>query len=136
MKYQALTGLIIQQFYHVYNVLGYGFFERVYENALVHMLGVAEVPFVQQAPIKVYFRDVIVGDYVADLIVDERVICELKAVQKLEPVHTAQLLNYLRATDYEVGLLLNFGPQPQVVRKVLDNSLKPHVRWNRFQDDL
>ena len=86
---------------------------------------------VQQAPIKVYFDGFLVGEYVVDLLVNELVIVELKAAKTLAEEHEAQLLNYLKATPYEVGLLLNFGPNPQTKRKVFDNSLKGNLSWHR-----
>jgi GxxExxY protein len=98
----------------------------VYENSLAIELNHAGHAVVQQRPIRVYYRGQIVGEYFADLVVDERVIVEIKAVHKLLPEHEAQLLNYLKATSYEVGLLLNFGPKPQVRRKAYDNERKPN----------
>jgi len=88
---------------------------------------------VQQAPIKVYFDGFLVGEYVIDLLVNNLVIVELKAVKALAEEHEAQLLNYLKATPYEVGLLLNFGAQPQTKRKVFDNPLKGNLSWHRPQ---
>src|SRR5439155_18635114 len=118
------TEKILKAFYHVYNVLGYGFHEKVYENALVitpRKMGLRVQP---QAPIKVYFEGEQVGEYFADLLVEDCVIVELKAAEGTVEEHEAQLLNYLKATKREVGLLLNFGPKPEVKRKVFDNSRK------------
>ncbi len=123
-KHGDLTRQIIGVFYDVYRVLGYGFLEKVYENALAIRLRKAGFTVVQQQPIRVYFDGEVVGEYFADLVVNGLVIVEVKAVQKLAPEHEAQLLNYLKATCYEVGLLLNFGPRPQVVRKAYDNRRK------------
>ncbi|MDW8145405.1 MAG: GxxExxY protein [Roseiflexaceae bacterium] len=108
----------------MYNTLGYGFLEKVYENALAHELTSQGFSVQQQAPIKVYDDGRLVGEYFADLIVAGCVIVELKAVKSLHPEHDAQLLNYLKATEMEVGLLLNFGPQPVFVRKIFTNDRK------------
>ncbi len=108
-KHQALTKSIIDAFYGVYNRLGYGFLERVYENAMVIELKEMGLKVLQQAPIQVQYKGQVVGEYFADLIVEDKIIVELKAVSNLSPSHEAQLLNYLKATPYEVGLLLNFN---------------------------
>ncbi len=130
-KHQAITALIIQAFYTVYNTLGYGFLEKVYANALeieLRKLGLRVVP---RVPIVVHYDGQAVGEYEADLLVADAVIVELKATRTLAPEHEAQLLNYLKATVYEVGLLLNFGPRPQVVRKVYDNERKGNLSWTK-----
>ncbi|MGB0383211.1 MAG: GxxExxY protein [Ardenticatenaceae bacterium] len=128
-KHSQLTGQIINIFYMVYNLLGgYGFLEKVYENALALRLQQAGFMVRQQYPIKVYLDGVAIGEYFADLVVNDLVIIELKSVQALIEEHEIQLLNYLKATKYEVGLLLNFGPNPEVRRKVYDNSRKPLLR--------
>lgn len=126
-KHADLTQLIIKGFYTVYNQLGYGFLEKVYENALVIELEKLDLKVVQQAQIRVYYADEVVGEYFADLLVNELVIVELKASKRLGAEHEAQLLNYLKATPYEVGLLLNFGPKAQIVRKAFNNSRKDHL---------
>jgi GxxExxY protein len=123
-KHSTLTRQIIGIFYDVYNVLGYGFLESVYENALAIRLDASGLYVTQQEPINVHFDVVLVGQYYVDLVVNNRVIIELKAVKELADAHRAQLLNYLKATPYEVGLLLNFGPDPQVVRKAYENDRK------------
>lgn len=119
-----LTGEIIGAFYHVYNALGYGFLEAVYQNALMVTLRKRGHAVEVRQPVEVRFEGVVVGKYFADLIVNRLVIIELKSVETLCDAHEAQLLNYLRATDIEVGLLLNFGPKPQVKRKVFPNARK------------
>jgi len=119
-----LTGEIIGAFYHVHNTLGFGFLEAVYQNALMVTLRKHGHQAEVQQPVDVHFEDVVVGHYYADLIIDRLVIIELKSVESLCDAHEAQLLNYLRATDIEVGLLLNFGPKPQVKRKVFSNTRK------------
>lgn len=117
-KHRELTQKIIGIFYDVYNELGHGFLESVYENAIAIALKQAGLLAVQQTPITVRFREQIVGDFRADLLIESAVIVELKAASGIDPAHEAQLLNYLRATEIEVGLLLNFGPKPQFKRLV------------------
>ena len=121
-KQSELTGSIINAFYHVYNQLGHGFLEKVYENALAHELRKRKYEVLQQAPIKVRYDGVIVGEYYADLLVNGAVILELKAAVSIAPEHEAQLLNYLKATDIDVGLVLNFGPEPQIKRKIYETA--------------
>ena len=124
MLHQELTSAIINAFYTVYNQLEYGFLEKVYENALAHELRKRGFQVQQQVPIKVYYDGVAVGEYFADLLVEEKVILELKAAEEIGIAHEAQLINYLKATHKEVGLALNFGPKPAFVRKVY--TLKTH----------
>lgn len=124
MKHDEITGQIIKAFYTVYNTLGYGFLERVYENSMMIELEKMGLPAIKQKAIKVYYEEQIVGDYFADIIVVGKVIVELKAASTLVEAHENQLLNYLKATDIEVGLLLNFGTKPQISRKIFDNHLK------------
>ncbi len=131
VKHEQLTGQIIKAFYTVYHTLGYGFLEKVYENALAIELRKMGLSVVQQAAIKVYYARIVVGEYYADLLVEGAVIVELKAVRALVEKHEAQLLNYLKATPYEVGLLLNFGPKPEIKRKVYDNERKGGLEWRR-----
>ena len=119
--HNELTAQIIKAFYTVYNELGYGFLEKVYENALVIELKKMRLNVRRQYPIKVYYKGEIVGDFFADNIVDNKVIIELKSVKQLLPVHEAQLINYLKATDMEIGLLLNFGDIPEIRRKIFRN---------------
>ena len=132
-KHADVTEGIIKAFYKVYNVLGYGFLEKVYENALTYELEKRGFHVVQQAPIQIQYEGLIIGDYFADLLVNGVVIVELKAVEAIIAVHEAQLLNYLKATDIEVGLLLNFGPKPQVCRRIyelvrLGNHYTPPIK--------
>jgi len=130
LKHADVTDKILHAFFKiVYPQLGYGFLEKVYENALVIALAALGLKVQQQVRIPVYFQGQLVGEYFADLVVEECVIVELKAVNHLLLEHEAQLLNYLRATPYEVGLLLNFGPKPAFVRKAYDNSRKTST-WN------
>lgn len=116
-----LTDKIIKCFYTVYNELGYGFLERVYENSLFLELRSAGLKVYVQQPIDVFYKTNLVGEYYADIIVDDKVIIELKAIETLRDVHGNQLVNYLKATDIEIGLLLNFGIKPEVKRKIFTN---------------
>ena len=129
MEYQhkELTEQIIRAFYDVYNGLGYGFLEKVYENALAIELAHNGHNVEQQKRILVRYRGQVIGDYFADLVVDDTVIVELKATSKMLKQHEAQLLNYLKATPYEVGLLFNFGPMPSIKRKAYGNHSKPNL---------
>ncbi|MBE0651189.1 MAG: GxxExxY protein [Bacteroidales bacterium] len=122
--YSRLSSKIIQAFYKIYNTLGYGFLEKVYENALMIELNKANLICQQQQHIDVLYEEQKVGDYFADIIVEDKIIIELKAAEDLVPEHEAQLVNYLRATNMEVGLLLNFGKTPQHKRRVLTNEYK------------
>jgi GxxExxY protein len=124
LKQEKLTERIIEIFYKVYNTLGYGFLEKIYENAMMIEFRKAGIPAEAQSPIKVIYDGEVVGEHSADILVDKRVIIELKAAKNLVLDHHAQLLNYLKATDIEVGLLLNFGPKPEISRKVFDNMRK------------
>ena len=126
-----VTGLILKGFYRVYNELGYGFSENVYENSMVIALRKLGLKVEQQAPITVYFDGEEVGYYKADLVVNDVVVVELKARSALDEDHEAQLLNYLKATTYEVGLLLNFGPKPDKVRKAFSNERKGSLSWTQ-----
>ena len=123
-KHKAYTEKIIKIFYKVYNKLGYGFLEKVYENAMMIEFETEGIPAVSQFSIKVFYEDKIIGEYFADILVDNKVIVEIKAARNLASENEAQLLNYLKATDIEVGLLLNFGPKPEIKRKVFDNIRK------------
>lgn len=126
-----LTGSIIKAYYRIYNELGYGFLEKVYENAMCIALNKLGLTVVQQAKINVYYDDEVVGEYAADLLVNDIVIIELKAARTLNPNHEAQLLNYLKATQYEVGLLLNFGAKAEFKRKAFSNQRKGSLSWTR-----
>lgn len=120
--HQELTSKIIECFYRVYNTLGYGFLEKVYENALKIELEKSGLIVERQKPIKVYYGSEVVGEYFADLLVNDQVIIELKAAETICEEHEYQLLNYLKATSIEVGLLLNFGKKPEVRRKIFSNK--------------
>jgi len=131
LKHSDITEKVLNAFFKtVYTELGYGFLEKVYENALALTLRQMGLKVDQQVRILVYFANEVVGEYYADLLVENCVIVELKAAQALTREHEAQLLNYLRATPYEVGLLLNFGPKPEFRRKVFNNDRKLTQTWN------
>jgi len=118
MKHKDITSKIIECAYKVHNSLGFGFLENVYQNAVIIELKKAGLNAQKEVPIKVFYEDKIVGDYIADIIVENKVILELKSVKELHPAHEAQLTNYLKATGIEVGLLINFGQSAQIKRKV------------------
>lgn len=123
-KHSDITGIIIKAFYNVYNQLGYGFLEKVYENALLIELKKFNLECVVQKPVEVFYDELKVGFYIADIIVNNAVIIEVKAAEALCEEHEAQLTNYLRATDIEVGLLLNFGKKAELKRKVFSEEYK------------
>ena len=119
-KFKGLTETIIQAAFTVHNTLGSGFLEKVYENALAIELNTAGMKVVQQAPLQVKYNSICVGEYFADIIVNDKVILELKAVSHILPAHEVQLVNYLKATGIEVGLIINFaGERVEVRRKIL-----------------
>ncbi len=121
MKHEEITERIIGVFYKVYSVLGYGFLEKVYERAMAIEFEKLGMKCVSQYPVKVFYDGCVVGDYIADFIVEDKVIVEIKAIRELSQADENQLLNYLAATDKEVGLLFNFGKKAQVKRKMYDN---------------
>jgi len=122
LKYKEITDIILKSFYEVYNELGDGFLESVYENALYIVLTGYGLTVERQKNISVIFRGNVIGDFKADLIVEGNIIVELKAVCALDPAHEAQLINYLKATNIEVGLLLNFGRKPEFKRYIFNNK--------------
>jgi GxxExxY protein len=124
LLHKDVTDKIIKAFYKVYNELGFGFLEKVYQNALFLELISMDLHCEKQKQIKVYYNGQIVGEYFADLFVNSCVIIELKATETLVEQHGLQLINYLKATETEVGLLLNFGKRPQFKRKLFTNDIK------------
>ncbi len=124
LKYAELTEKIIGIFYDVYNELGYGFLESVYEESLVIALRDAGFNVERQLAIPVWFRGHEVGRFRGDILVERQVLLELKSARILEGAHEAQLLHYLKSTEIEVGLLLNFGSRPQFRRLLFDNKRK------------
>jgi GxxExxY protein len=124
LKHGLVTDQILRVFYDVYNELGHGFLESVYHRSLVLALGLRGLEVCSRVPIPVWFRGQQVGHFEADILVDNCVLLELKAARTLNSSHHAQLMNYLKATEIEVGLLLNFGERPEFKRVVFDNLKK------------
>jgi GxxExxY protein len=122
--HQELTKSIIGIYYDVYNELGYGFLEKVYHNAMIIELKKRGFEIDNQKKLNVLYKNEIVGEYIPDIIVNNKVILEFKTVEYLLEIHENQLLNYLKATDCEVGIILNFGKDPQFIRKIFTNDLK------------
>ena len=131
MLHEEITSDIINAFYHVYNTLGYGFLEKVYENALAKELAKRGHAIKQQVPIQVLYEGETVGEYFADILVDDKVILELKVAEEIAEAHEAQLINYLKATNTQVGLLLNFGPKAEFKRKIFTKG-KNRTRRSRI----
>jgi GxxExxY protein len=125
-----VTSKIINAFYAVYNGLGYGFLEKVYENAMVLELTKRGFTVEQQKQVHVYYEGRVVGEYYADLLVNGQIILELKAAEAISEAHTAQLLNYLRATTCEIGFVFNFGPEPAFERRFFSNTHKRNLKTN------
>jgi len=124
MLLEDKTRKIIKCFYEVYNTLGYGFLEKVYEKALINELKLDGFFCEEQKKIEVYYKNKNVGEYYADILVDNEIILELKAAESLCEEHEYQLINYLKATNIELGLLLNFGKKPEIKRKIFTNDRK------------
>lgn len=122
------TERIIKAFYSVYNALGFGFLEKVYENALAHELRKEGFEVKCQYPVKIHYKGIIVGEYCADMIVDSEVIIEIKSVELLINAHRNQTINYLKASEIEVGLLMNFGAKPIFERFLFTNDKKPLLK--------
>ncbi|MFN3755813.1 MAG: GxxExxY protein [Flavobacterium sp.] len=122
--HKDLTDKIIKIFYDVYNEIGYGFLEKVYHNAMFYELWSKGLIVDSQKKIDVFFKSQLVGEYYADLVVENKVILELKTVEYISNVHMAQAMNYLKATNIEIALLLNFGVQPQIKRVIYTNDRK------------
>ena len=124
MLHEDITNQIIRAFYKVYNTLGYGFLEKVYQKAMLIELRKMGLECQEEFPIRVYYEGFQVGDYRADIIVNDVVIIENKASEALVEENEFQLINYLKATEIEVGLLLNFGKKPGFKRKIFTNDRK------------
>lgn len=124
----SITDSILKVYYEVYNELGAGFLEKVYQNAMYFELIARGYKVEAQKQIKVYFKKQLIGDYFADLLVENKVIVELKACELLMNVHVAQTMNYLKATEIEVGLLLNFGEEPEFKRFIYTNDRKINLK--------
>lgn len=127
LLHRELTEVIIKTFYEVYNELGYGFLERVYQNSLCLELKNKGLYVEAQKKIKVYYKGIEVGEYYADLVVEDLIILELKAANCIVVEFENQILNYLKGTNCEVGLLLNFGAKPEFRRKIFENSRKLRI---------
>ena len=127
-RHSELTDKIIKSFYHVYNTLGYGYLEKVYERALLITLRKMGLKAFNQVPIDVWFEGEKIGFYLADLVVEDLIICELKSGEGLSEGHEAQLTNYLKGTDKEVGLLLGFCKEPKVRRRAFHNEYKKALK--------
>lgn len=127
--HQELTKSIIGIYYDVYNELGYGFLEKVYHRAMIIELNKNGYEVEHEKKIEVFYKNEVVGIYIPDLIINKAVILELKCVEYLIEVHENQLINYLKATDCEVGLVLNFGKDPQFRRKIFTNDLKKRNKY-------
>jgi len=132
LKHADLTEKIIGIFYDVYNELGYGFLECVYEESLVIAFQQSGLAINRQIALPVWFRGHKVGEFRADVLVENSVLLELKSARSLEPAHEAQLLHYLKSTEIEVGMLLNFGTRPQFRRLLFDNERKK-IRGNPWK---
>ena len=124
LLHKNITDKIIRCFYEVYNILGYGFLEKVYESSLYNELISCGLFCERQKKIDVFYKGDQVGEYYADICVEEKVIIELKAAEAICEEHEFQLINYLKATNIEVGLLLNFGKKPEIRRKIFTNDRK------------
>lgn len=125
---KEVSDKILSAFFAVYNGLGYGYLEKVYENAMVYAMRQRGLKVEQQRRISVYFDGVMVGDYFADILVENRIIVELKAAESIAESHIAQLMNYLKATPCEVGFVLNFGPEASFKRLLFSNFKKRNLK--------
>jgi GxxExxY protein len=128
LLHQRITDAVLKVYYDVYNQLGYGFLEKVYQNAMYFELKKLGYEVEAQKEIKVYLNGQLLGEYYADLLVEDKVIIELKACEVLMNVHIAQLMNYLKATKIEVGLLLNFGEEAEFKRIIYTNDKKKNLK--------
>jgi GxxExxY protein len=127
---KELTELILSVFYEVHTDLGYGFLERVYQNALYFAFLDNGLKCRAEIPINVYHNGRMVGEYRADLLIENSVLLELKACETINPAHEAQLINYLKATNIEIGFVLNFGKKAEFSRKIYTNDRKKHLITN------
>ena len=124
LKHKEVTDIVLKSFYDVYNELGHGFLESIYEKAMCIVLEQNGIGVESQKEISVYFQGQVIGNFRADIVVNDLIILELKAVHQIAPTHEAQLINYLKATSIEVGMLLNFGEKPTFKRMAFDNQRK------------
>lgn len=128
LLHKSITDSILKAYYNVYNELGSGFLEKVYQNSMFFELKSFGLKVEAQKQIKVYFKNQLVGDFYSDLLVEDKVIVELKATEFLLDIHTAQIMNYLKATPIEVGMLLNFGEEPEFKRVIYTNDRKANIK--------
>ncbi|WP_264520218.1 GxxExxY protein [Flavobacterium sp. N1994] len=128
LLHKKISDAVLKAYYDVYNQLGYGFLEKVYQNAMYLELKSLGYTVEAQKQIKVYFKNQLVGEYYADIVIEEKIIIEIKACELLMSVHIAQLMNYLKATEVEVGLLLNFGEEPEFKRIIYTNDRKKNLK--------
>lgn len=128
LLHKEISKPILKVFYDVYNQLGYGFLEKVYQNAMYFELKSQGYKVEAQKQIKVYFKNQLVGEFYADLLIEDAIIVELKACEHLVNSHIAQLMNYLKATQIEIGLVLNFGETPEFKRLVYTNNRKSNIK--------
>ena len=128
LLHKSITDKILKVYYEVYNELGYGFLEKVYQNAMYFELKSLGYKVEAQKQIKVYYKKQLVGEYYSDLLVEDKVIVELKATELLMNAHVAQVINYLKGTPIEVGLLLNFGEQPEFKGFIYTNDRKINIK--------
>lgn len=128
LLHKKITDDILKVYYDIYNQLGYGFLEKVYQNAMYFELKSLGYKVEAQTPIKVYLKGQLIGEYYSDLLIENKVIIELKACELLMNVHVAQLMNYLKSTKIEVGLLLNFGEEPEFKRIIYTNDRKKNLK--------
>ncbi|MEN2402055.1 GxxExxY protein [Flavobacterium sp. MC2016-06] len=128
LLHKEISKPILKTFYDVYNELGYGFLEKVYQNAMYLELKAQGYEVEAQKQIKVYYKNQVVGEYYADLVIENTIIVELKACECLVSLHISQLMNYLSSTTIEVGLVLNFGETPEFKRLIYTNNRKPNIK--------
>ena len=128
LLYQDKTDKIIKIFFDVYNALGYGFLEKVYESALAIELSKNGFNVKRQCPVKVHYDGQMIGEYYCDMVIDDLILIELKSVEALVIAHKRQTINYLKSTELEVALLLNFGDTPKFERFLFTNDRKPLLK--------
>lgn len=128
-KHSELSKKILKVFFEVHTELGFGFSEKIYQKAYAIALCEAGMKVDEQVPVKVYFRGQLVGEFFADMVVNDSILLELKSASMIIEEHEAQLLNYLKSTEIEVGYVLNFGKSASFKRKVFDNHRKGSLRW-------
>lgn len=120
LLYKDITEKIISSAYEVHRLLGNGYLEKVYENSLIKELEYKNLRCQQQIPLEVYYKDYVVGNYIADIIVEDKIILEIKAISGIEEQHFSQLLNYLKATRKRLGLIINFGANNVEIKRIIN----------------